>query len=155
MRKKLLAVLGSMFAVLAGIAIIKKPKSVYKDKPSEKNPMEGKRVRFIENAKELENADGVRGHLEAVGESHHSPSFYEACIKRGLDLVLSFLGLVILSPVFLILSVWIIIDDPGPVLFTQKRLGKNKQFFTLHNVFKIEGDADFCNKELNNTCLAA
>ena len=30
------------------------------------------------------------------------------------------------------LSVWILIDDPGPVFFTQKRIGKNKQYFKLH-----------------------
>ena len=40
--------------------------------------------------------------------------------------------MVILSPVFLFLTVWILIDDPGPVLFTQKRIGKDKQYFKLH-----------------------
>ena len=47
-------------------------------------------------------------------------------------MILSFCGLVILSPVFAVLSLWIIIDDPGPVLFTQKRIGKDKQYFKFH-----------------------
>ena len=47
-------------------------------------------------------------------------------IKRVLDLILSFGALVLLSPVFLVLSIWVLIDDPGPVLFTQKRVGKDK-----------------------------
>jgi O-antigen biosynthesis protein WbqP len=34
--------------------------------------------------------------------------------------------------VFTILALWIAIDDPGPVLFTQKRIGKDKQYFKLH-----------------------
>ena len=120
------------FAVLAAVAVLKKPSSVYRNAPSEKNPLEGKTVVFIENSSEKENADGVRGHLAAVGASGGAVSFYEKVIKRVLDVILSFGGLVILSPVFLILSLWIVIDDPGPVLFTQKRIGRGKQFFKLH-----------------------
>jgi len=128
----ILAIIVLIFLIMAFIAIIKKPSSVYKNRPEEKNPMEGKQVRFIENNDEKENADGVRGHLEAIGESKHKAGFYEKVVKRIFDAVLSFGGLVILSPVFLFLSLWIVIDDPGPVLFTQKRLGKNKQYFKLH-----------------------
>ncbi|MBQ6052003.1 MAG: sugar transferase [Clostridia bacterium] len=94
--------------------------------------MHGKKVRFIENSNEKENADGKCGHLEAIGETSHKAGFYEKVIKRLVDIILSFGGLIILSPVFLILSFWIIIDDPGPVLFTQKRVGKDKQYFKLH-----------------------
>lgn len=119
-------------AGLGIIAIIKKPASIYKNTPSERNPMEGKRVRFIMNDNEPENADGVRGHLEAIGISNHNPGIYEKYIKRTIDIILSFLGLIVLSPVFLFLSLWIVIDDPGPVLFTQKRIGKDKQYFKLH-----------------------
>ena len=128
----ILAVICLIALIMAVIAIIKKPASVYKNKPDEKNPMEGKLVRFVEDETEKENADGVRGHLEAIGESKHKAGFYEKVVKRIFDAVLSFGGLVILSPVFLFLSLWIVIDDPGPVLFTQKRLGKNKQYFKLH-----------------------
>ncbi|MBR4502321.1 MAG: sugar transferase [Clostridia bacterium] len=94
--------------------------------------MEGKMVRFVPDENEKVNADGVRGHLEAVGPSSHKAGIYEKIIKRILDLVLSFGGLVLLSPLFLVLSLWIVIDDPGPVLFKQKRTGKDKQYFSLH-----------------------
>lgn len=57
---------------------------------------------------------------------------YSKFLKRTIDIVLSFLGLVILLPIFLILSLLVIIDDPGPVFFTQKRVGINKSFFKLH-----------------------
>lgn len=128
----ILGALTAIFILLTIIAIIKKPGSVYKSMPEERNPMEGKKVRFVENDDEKENADGVRGHLEAVGTVDYKPSVYEKVFKRAIDIVLSFFGLVILAPVFLILTLWIIIDDPGPVLFTQKRLGKNKKYFKLH-----------------------
>lgn len=121
-----------LIAVLAVVGFIKKPGSVYKNNLSEQNPMQGKKVRFVENLYEPENADGVRGHLEAVGLTDHHQSFYEKVIKRCLDIILSSLGLILLSPVFLVLILWIVIDDPGPVFFTQKRLGRDKQYFKLH-----------------------
>ena len=74
----------------------------------------------------------MRGHLEAIGESKHRTGFYEGIVKRCLDLILSFFGLVILSPIFLILILAVVIDDPGPVFFVQRRVGKNKRFFALH-----------------------
>lgn len=57
---------------------------------------------------------------------------YSKFFKRAIDIVMSFLGLIILSPFFLILALLIVIDDPGPVFFTQKRVGKGKTFFKLH-----------------------
>ena len=121
-----------IFLAMSCVAIIEKPSSVYKNVPSERNPMEGKKVVFVESSTEPENADGVRGHLESVGETDHKAGVYERFVKRCLDIILSFCGLVILSPVFLVLAIWILIDDPGPVLFTQKRVGRGKQYFKLH-----------------------
>ncbi len=127
-----LLIIVGLFLVMYIVAMIKRPGSRYKNQPEEQNPMEGKYVRFVADESEKENADGVRGHLEAVGASEHKPSVYEKIFKRVLDLILSFGGLVVLSPVFLVLSLWILIDDPGPILFKQKRIGKDKQYFALH-----------------------
>lgn len=52
-------------------------------------------------------------------------------IKRGLDFFLSFVGLIVLSPVFLVLVIAIKLDSKGPVLFKQKRVGKNKTHFFI------------------------
>ena len=130
--KKLMIATSVAAAGLTVAAKIKKPASIYKNDESEQNPMEGKKVRFIEDENEPANADGVCGHLEAIGDSEINESFYEKYVKRGLDVVLSFGGLVALSPVLLGLSAAIYIDDPGPILFTQKRIGKDKQYFKLH-----------------------
>lgn len=130
-----LIILGVLLAILLLLSIpafLKKPGSVYKHRPEQQNPMEGKKVVFRENDSDAENADGVRGHLEAIGESEARTGFYETVLKRVLDVILSFGGLVVLSPVYLALAIAIIADDPGPVLFTQKRVGKNKQYFKLH-----------------------
>lgn len=128
----ILAIVAVAFILMVILALAKKKSSVYGNEPKQKNPLEGKKVVFVENENEPENADGVRGHLKAVGESEHREGMYEKYIKRGLDVLLSFGGLVVLSPVFLAIFIAIKIDDPGPVLFTQKRLGKNKQYFKLH-----------------------
>ncbi len=124
----------AIIVIMTIVAIVKKPSSVYKDRPGEQNPMEGKKVKFVEVASEPANADGVCGHLEAVGETSHTASFYEKYIKRCFDIILSFSGMIVMSPVFLVLFLWIVIDDPGPVFFTQKRIGKNKQYFKLHKL---------------------
>ena len=52
-------------------------------------------------------------------------------LKRVIDLVLSFIGLMLLSPVFLILSLAIKIDSKGPILFKQKRVGRSKTHFNM------------------------
>lgn len=127
-----LVIIAAIAVVLTLLAIIKKPGSVYKNKPEEKNPMQGKKVRFISDSSEPANADGVCGHLEAIGDTEHKASIYEKIVKRAIDIILSFIALVLLSPIFLTISLWIYIDDPGPVLFIQKRIGKDKQYFKLH-----------------------
>ncbi|AEF17828.1 sugar transferase [Thermoanaerobacterium xylanolyticum LX-11] len=52
-------------------------------------------------------------------------------IKRLIDIILSLLGLIILSPIFLILIIAIKIDSKGPVLFKQKRVGIHKSYFNI------------------------
>lgn len=52
-------------------------------------------------------------------------------IKRGIDILLSVLGLIILSPVYLILIIAIKLDSRGPVLFKQKRVGIHKSHFYI------------------------
>lgn len=53
-------------------------------------------------------------------------------IKRVTDMVISFLGLVILSPIFLILIIAIKVDSKGPILFKQKRVGIHKSHFLIY-----------------------
>jgi O-antigen biosynthesis protein WbqP len=52
-------------------------------------------------------------------------------IKRLIDIVLSLIGLIVLSPVFLILIIAIKLDSKGPVLFKQKRTGIQKNHFNI------------------------
>ena len=61
---------------------------------------------------------------------------YQKFFKRSIDLLLSACGIVALLPVWLILAVAIKVDDPGPVLFRQKRIAQDengeKRFFQIY-----------------------
>lgn len=56
---------------------------------------------------------------------------YKNFLKRVLDFFMSLLGIVVLSPIFLILAVIIKLTSPGSILFKQKRVGKNKSHFNI------------------------
>lgn len=48
-----------------------------------------------------------------------------------IDFIMSLIGLIVLSPIFFILCIWIKLDSKGPILFKQKRVGKNKEYFNI------------------------
>lgn len=56
---------------------------------------------------------------------------YKHFLKRVIDFILSLIGLIVLSPVFIILCIWIRLDSKGPIFFRQKRVGKNKKHFNI------------------------
>ena len=74
----------------------------------------------------------VDNYITGTRISNTSLSLYERILKPTIDRLLSFLGLVLLAPVFAMISAAIFLDDPGPIFFTQKRVGKDKEFFFLH-----------------------
>lgn len=61
-------------------------------------------------------------------------------VKRTLDIILSFLAIIILLPLFLIIVTAIKIDSKGPVLFRQIRVGKNKTLFYIYKFRTIKAD---------------
>ena len=150
--KGLVCVAGVTFAGMYLMARKKKSDYTYKDEPAEQNPFAGKKVVFVQDDNDDENADGVRGHLEAVSVSVQQQSLYSKYGKRMLDVVLSFGGLVALSPVYAAIALAIKIEDPGPVLFTQKRVGQNKEYFKLHKFrsMKLSTPHDVPTHQLEN-----
>mgnify|MGYP001452715127 CR=1 FL=1 len=61
---------------------------------------------------------------------------------RFFDIFFSVIGLIILSPLFLILAVWIKIDSKGPVFYRQLRVGKDGKDFYLYKFRTMLVDAD-------------
>ena len=77
---------------------------------------------------------------------------YRNYFKRLIDIVLSGLGIIVLSPVYLILAIAIKIDDPGPVFFKQKRVGLHKSHFQImkFRTMKMETPHDMPTHLLEN-----
>ena len=74
----------------------------------------------------------------------HTLTFKQKCylpIKRLIDLVLSVCGLIVLSPLLIAIVIAIKLDSKGPVIFKQKRLGKNKTYFNIWKFRTMRTDA--------------
>ena len=74
-------------------------------------------------------------------------------VKRLLDFVLSLIGIVVLMPVFIIIGILIKVDSRGPVIFKQKRYGKNKEPFYIYKFRTMASDApqNVATKVLNDS----
>lgn len=76
-------------------------------------------------------------------------------VKRVIDLILSLLGLIVLTPIFVALIIAIKIDSPGPVLFKQTRVGIGKSHFSIlkFRTMRIDTPKDMPTHLLNNPDL--
>lgn len=63
-------------------------------------------------------------------------------LKRIFDIFFSAVGLIILSPVFIILAIIIKLDSKGPVFYKQSRVGKNNKDFSLYKFRSMDPDSD-------------
>ena len=77
---------------------------------------------------------------------------YQRFGKRLLDILLSGCGIVVLSPVYLLVALAIKLDDPGPVFFRQKRVGIHKTYFQIlkFRTMKMETPHDMPTHLLEN-----
>ncbi len=69
-------------------------------------------------------------------------SYSRLLMKRGIDLVLSFTLLVALAPLILLTIAWIKIDSPGPILYSQERVGQRRKLFKIHKFRSMVQDAE-------------
>ena len=63
-------------------------------------------------------------------------------MTRFCDIVFSFFGLLFLCPLFLVVALWIVIDNPGPVFYRQQRVGRNNKDFGLLKFRSMRVGAD-------------
>lgn len=61
-------------------------------------------------------------------------------LKRIIDFLLALIAIIILSPLFLIVSIIIKLESKGPVIFKQKRIGKDKKYFTIYKFRSMKTD---------------
>lgn len=63
-------------------------------------------------------------------------------LKRGFDIVMSVVGLLCLSPLFVLIAVWIVLDSRGGVFYKQQRVGLNNRDFALYKFRSMRPQAD-------------
>lgn len=71
---------------------------------------------------------------------------YKHFFKRFLDIILALMLLLVLWPVLLIISIAVKLDSEGPVIFKQKRSGKNNKDFMLYKFRSMTASNDFYDK---------
>ena len=64
--------------------------------------------------------------------THKNMDFYPSFIKKTMDIILSIVLLIVFLPLLAIVSIAIKIDSPGAIIYSQKRIGKNKRIFKLY-----------------------
>lgn len=67
---------------------------------------------------------------------------FSFAVKRLFDVLLSLIGIIILSPILIIVSIMIKLDSKGPVIFRQIRVGKNNKNFTIYKFRTMVPDAE-------------
>ena len=72
----------------------------------------------------------------------HKKGIYEKYIKRLLDLILSLIALICLSPILLIVAILVRVKLGSPVIFKQKRPGKDEKIFTLYKFRTMTDEKD-------------
>ncbi len=77
----------------------------------------------------------------------HKAGFYEKYVKRFLDILLSGMALIILTPLLLVIAILVRVKLGSPVIFCQERPGKDEKIFKLHK-FRSMSDARDENGEL-------
>lgn len=80
----------------------------------------------------MAEATMLRLYRIACGVIHKKLTENTQMLKRGFDILASFVGLLILSPFFLVISLIIKLVMPGPVIFSQSRTGRNGKPFTIY-----------------------
>ncbi|KAF0421983.1 sugar transferase [Pediococcus pentosaceus] len=87
-------------------------------------------IKMVENKKVL------------IDEQSQNQRYVYRFFKRMLDIIASVIGLIVLSPVFLIVSLAIKAEDRGPIFYSQVRLGKGQRPFKMYKFRSMIVDAD-------------
>ena len=80
-------------------------------------------------------------------ESTRGFSFYEA-IKRLIDIICSFVGILVLSPLFIIIAIIVKFTSKGPIFFSQKRVGRNGKEFDMYKFRSMVVNAEELKEKL-------
>jgi exopolysaccharide biosynthesis polyprenyl glycosylphosphotransferase len=102
-------------------------------------------VRVLPNIFDLKMARSRAEEMEGDSVITHYTGVIEGwpvVVKRVLDFLLALIALIVVSPVMLIAAALIKLTSPGPIFFTQQRIGQNKRKFTIYKFRSMAVDAE-------------
>ena len=82
------------------------------------------------------------GGIPLIGVKEHNLPGAARVVKRGLDVVLTLIALFFLWPIFVIIAIAIRLDSPGPILFSQTRIGQTGKPFKVYKFRSMYQDAE-------------
>ena len=82
------------------------------------------------------------GNVASLELKNNLKSLKSRSVKRAIDLVLSFIGIILVSPFLIIIAILIRIDSPGPVIYKASRIGKDLNLFACYKFRSMYVDAD-------------
>lgn len=99
----------------------------------------------------MNNTNIIKSHTNNIEneQSKDSRVLYNFT-KRVIDLIGSIIGLIILSPIMIIISILIKLESQGPVVFKQVRVGKNKRKFKMYKFRSMVNNAEDLKKNLED-----
>lgn len=106
------------------------------------------------NIEVLENFDGFDKTVSMIGDipvitfANTFFDYNKLIIKRAIDILGSIVGLMITAVVLVFLAPPLLIESPGPLIFKQKRVGKNGRYFYMYKFRSMYKDAEERKKEL-------
>ncbi len=86
--------------------------------------------------------ENIKLSMEIQGHLSYKKSFLYEGVKRGIDIVLAVVGILIGIPIVAIFGVLTKLEDKGPIFYTQERLGKDGNKFTLYKIRSMRVDAE-------------
>jgi exopolysaccharide biosynthesis polyprenyl glycosylphosphotransferase len=103
-------------------------------------------VRFMPNIFDLKEAkhraDELGGEEALISHDSTIADAWGLAMKRVLDVVISTLAIILLSPVMVLTAALVKLTAPGPIFFIQKRLGRNKRMFEIYKFRTMVVDAE-------------
>jgi len=93
--------------------------------------------------------EGLRVDFEYKYENERKSDFYKFC-KRGIDVIVAGVGLILLSPIITIVACAIKLTSNGPIFFLQKRVGKNGELFNMYKFRSMVVNAEELKEKLKH-----
>ena len=83
----------------------------------------------------------VDGHVVLFRMRNNLKNKWNRAIKFVFDMILTVIGGIVISPILLLIAIWIKLDSPGPVIFSQRRIGQHGKEFNCYKFRTMCSDA--------------